>query len=127
MTRVVKQRTPSDCGLAALVTYQVDAAVRRIDPEMHGLDGLYNREIVAAAKLLGFDLRPSRRFNLDEDEGVLRIRWIDRERRAGSPDGHFVALIRGCVHCSSEQVVMPWREYFATYGCRAATLLRGSL
>lgn len=123
----MKQRTPASCGLAALVLYQVDATARKIDPKMHGLDGMYSREMVAAARLLGFELKVTRQFDLDKDEGVLRIHWTDRQRKRRSPGGHFVAVIAGSIHCPDLQVALPWRDYLATYGAMAVTLLKGSL
>jgi hypothetical protein len=127
VTRVVKQRTPASCGLAALTIYLLDAVMRRIDPKMRGLDGLYNRELLAAAAGFGFALVSTRRFDLDVDEGILRVRWNDRARKKANPDGHFVAVIAGSIHCPDLQVAMPWREYLAAYGGRPTTLLKGSL
>jgi hypothetical protein len=124
---VIRQRTPSDCGAAALAMYLVDAAMRHADPQMRGLNGTYNRDILAAARAIGVSLAPTRRFDLDEDEGVLRVRWEDRDRRRNNPDGHFVTVVAGCIRCPDEQVSMPWREYIAKFGARPCTLLKGTL
>lgn len=125
MTPRVLQRTRNDCGVASLGIWLADLAARQVDPGMRGQHGLYSRELIAAARCFGIVLVPVRRFNLDRDEGILRIRWNRGERRRRSPDGHFVAVIAGAIHCPAEAVVKPWREYLADYDARAATLLRG--
>jgi hypothetical protein len=120
----VRQRTKNDCGCASLGILLADLAARRVDPKMRGLNALYSRELVAAAKTLGVHMRQVRKFDLDRDEGILRIRWNSGSRKKDSPDGHFVALIAGAVHCPGDAVVRPWREYMVEFDARPCTLLR---
>lgn len=121
---MVRQRTPSDCGVSALAILAADRAARRIDPTMRGLGGLYNRELIAAAQVLGLTLRTRRKFDLDRENGILRLRWNSGARRRANPEGHFVAAIDGSLVCPSESIALPWRDYILTYDARACTLLQ---
>jgi hypothetical protein len=121
---VLPQRTDEACGVTALAMFLAFVAMRKVDPEMLGLEALYNRELVAAAKTLGLRLRSTRRFDLDREQGILRVRWKDDNERAKHPYGHFVALINGNIHCPGKHVVLPWREYCVTYRAKPSTLLR---
>lgn len=121
----VRQRTGYDCGVTSLAIFLTDRAARHVDPRMRGVQGLYNRELVKAAALLGITLRVRRKFDLDTDEGILRIRWNDPKRRKDSPYGHYVTVITGSIHCPLEHVVMPWRHYLIQFNATEATLLQG--
>lgn len=127
MIQVVRQRHPGDCGVAAIATLlsarigyeDVYLAAARVDPRRRGKSGLYNRELVRLAQLLGLELEPVRAFNLDRDEGVLRVR--------GEPfaaGGHYVAVRWGIVLDPLEGHVAPWRDWLRAREARAATLLR---
>lgn len=124
---MVRQRAGGDCGIAALATYlgqtyeDVYVAVAAIDRRYRGKNGLHNRELVAAARRLGVTLEASRAYDLDDDEGVLRVRWADRTKGWG---GHFVALIDGRIWCPIDVVAVPWRDYLRANGGRACTLLQ---
>lgn len=120
----IRQRTGLDCGVTALAIFIADRAARQVVPGMRGLDGCYNRELIAAAKRLGVTMRAVRRYNLDVDEGILRIRWNGAERRVESPGGHFVAVIGGSVHDPSDASARPWRDYVITENARPCTLLK---
>ncbi len=126
---IVPQRRAGDCGIAALamwaeVAYE-DAyvAVIAVDRKHRGKRGLYNRELVAAAKRFGFTLEPTRKFDLDEHEGILTLQW---GRRKGKKDqgGHFVVVRDGRIVCPLNGIEKEWREYLAQHKCRAATLLK---
>jgi len=124
---VVRQRGDADCGCGALSTYLGETyedtylAIARIDARHRGKNGLHNHELIAAAKLMGVKLHQTRRYDLDEDEGVLRVRWNDPTKRRG---GHFVAIVDGRIGCPSDGVAVPWREYLERNNGRACTLLR---
>lgn len=122
---VVRQRTPRDCAVSALAIFIADAVARHVDPEMRGLNGLYNRELVTAAERLGFALQSRRRFDMDTDEGLLRLRWKGPKRKA-APYGHWVALISGNLHDAGEGLVLPWRDYCARFDASPTTLLQVS-
>lgn len=121
---VVRQRTIRDCGVSALAVLLVDAIVRRIDPEMQGLNGLYNRELIAAASQLGLTLRSKRNFDLDADDGLLRVRWKSGDRRQAAPHGHWVTLIHAVIHDPADATVLPWRNYCALNDAQPMTLLK---
>jgi len=121
---VVRQRLESDCGVTSLAILMTDIAMRRVDPEMRGLAALYNRELVAAARIFGIRLRPTRRFDLDHEQGLLRIRWNAKKERQKFPDGHFVTVLRSSVHCPLHHEVLPWREYMVKRNATPVTLLR---
>lgn len=124
---IVRQRGDEDCGVAALsiiarVSYE-DAyvAVAQIDKRHRGTKGLHNREVIAAARKLGVRLTPTRAYNLDAAEGVLRIRWNDPNR---APGGHFVAVRAATISCPSDGMPLPWEDYLQRWNARPATLLR---
>lgn len=129
MAQLISQRAHGDCGVAALamaaeVSYE-DAyvAVTQVPGDLthrlRGKSGLQNRDVVHAAKRLGLTLRPTRRFDLDVDEGVLRIRGS-----SFAEDGHFVAVKHGLVLCSIAPEVLPWKDYLSRYKGRPCTLLK---
>lgn len=105
-------------------TYEdVYIAVAAIDPNRGG-SSLHNGDIVKAAKVLGITLTPTKSFDPDDDEGVLRLRWNGRHGRKNR-GGHFVALRDGQVFCPTDAMVYPWREYLTLYQARFGTLLKG--
>jgi len=124
---VVRQRGDGDCACGALSTYlgasyrATFKAIARVDTRHHGTNGLHNREVIAAAKALGVRLQPTRRYDLNADEGVLRVRWNDPQKRRG---GHFVALVDGRICCPAGGNAEPWRDYLARLGGRPCSLLK---
>jgi hypothetical protein len=71
--QVVLQRHPLDCAvacLAMLLNVSYEAALLA----MGRFNGAYIREIKAAAKRLGHPLRSTRKFDLDQDTGILAVR-----------------------------------------------------
>lgn len=125
---MVRQRGDGDCGVAALailaeVPYE-DAyvAVAAIDPKRRGKSGLFNRQLIAAAAELGIDLAPTRRYELDDDEGILRVRWNDPKR--GGLGGHFVAVKAGVIYCPSDGNPIAWSEYLERFQARPCSLLK---
>jgi hypothetical protein len=130
---LVRQRGTSDCGISALAmlagqTYEdTYVEVAKVDRKWRGKCGLYSREMVVIAARLGVRLVATKRFDLDQDEGILRIRpGVTRWASHGSPlneDGHFVALVGGEIRCPVKHLRMPWRAYLAKVEARACTLL----
>jgi hypothetical protein len=87
--------------------------------------GLLNTHVLTVAALLGCSLTPTRRVNLDVDEGILRIRFSPDAVAAGRPrEGHFVTVRRGLILCPASGLARDWRVYFATAGARPGTLLK---
>lgn len=125
----VLQRGEGDCAAAAMAALlhqayeDVYLEVAAVDPVWRGKRGLYNREVVSVAKRLGVTLAPTRRFDLEYDSGILRV----RPRIAASPlykDGHFVALDKGRVVCPLFRRSHQWEEYFETVHAKPCTLLK---
>lgn len=129
MVPIIRQRADGDCGVAALAMFaaiayeDVYAVMTRID-RRGGKSSLNNADIVKAAKLLGIRLEPTRVFDPEIDDGVLRVRWQGR-RGQKNPGGHFVALKYGLIFCPTDAAAFEWRDYLARYEGRACTLLRG--
>jgi hypothetical protein len=127
--RFIRQRGDWDCGVGAIafiaeLSYEdVYVAAAAIDPTWRGKSGLYSREIVAIAARLGVTLTPTRRFDLDDDDGVLSIRWNGPKGKQ-NPGGHFVAVRSGFVFCPSDGMPMRWRDYLEQNTGRACTLLQ---
>jgi hypothetical protein len=129
---IIRQRADGDCAVAALAMYaglayeDVYAVILRyVDPRAGGRGGLYNVDVILAARLLGLELQATRAFDLDDDEGILRIRWRGVRGRT-NPGGHMVALRRGLIVCPTDACVMDWQDYLAAYKGRACTLLRAA-
>jgi len=124
---LVRMRGDADCGCAAIATYleepyeDVYLAVSKVDPVNRGKNGLTSRQVVLAAARLGLKLVETRAFDLDEDEGILRVRWNDRKKRIG---GHFVAVMGGRICCSSDGIPVAWREYLERNNARLGRLLK---
>jgi hypothetical protein len=125
-------RADADCALVALAhltgqSYEdVYVAMRVIDRKYGGKEGMYNREVVKVAARLGVRLTPTRTYDLDDDEGVLRIRWNDKKKKVEYPGGHFVAIRHGIAldNGAVTTVPMPWREYLELAKARACSLLK---
>ncbi len=130
--KLVKQRTDGDCGVASVAmiaeqSYE-DAyiAATQVQPECRGKRGLHNKEVVEIAKRLGMKLSPKRKYDLDDDEGILRVRWLPRIGRSAADvkgGGHYVVVIHGLIVCPSYLEIMPWRDYLQRNLGKACTLL----
>ena len=76
--RVVVQRTDMDCGVACLamicgVLYEnALCAVAQIQPDVC-VKGLYQHQMIRAAKILGVTMRAQRRYDLENDTGILCV------------------------------------------------------
>lgn len=128
---IVRQRGDQDCGIACLAMYaevsyeDAYVAVTRVDRVTRGKRGLDNRELVRAAKYLGIVLVPTRKFDLDDDEGILRVRWNGKANAKANPGGHYVVVLEGRVLCPKDSIGLAWRDYLERNDGRLGTLLRG--
>jgi hypothetical protein len=126
---VVRQRGDADCGVAALANLtgqayeDVYVEAARVDTKHRGKNGLWNYQVRAIAARLGVSLAATRTYDLDDDAGILRVRWRGA-RAATSPGGHFVAVREGVIFCPASHSPLPWREYLALNGGRPCTLLK---
>jgi hypothetical protein len=94
--RVVCQREPHDCGVAALATYlglSYEDALRgaTLIDKHYGKGGLYLTQMMQLARGFGFTLRQRRRFSLEDDEGILRVMPVKGKL------AHFVVLKAGLI------------------------------
>ncbi|HYE78162.1 MAG TPA: hypothetical protein VEI97_09255, partial [bacterium] len=71
---MVRQRRNGDCGVAALATLldwvpyeEVYFAIAKVDPVARGGNGLWLKDLIAAAAHLGYTLERRRSFEDDED------------------------------------------------------------
>jgi ABC-type bacteriocin/lantibiotic exporter with double-glycine peptidase domain len=91
---IVPQRQRMDCGVAALAMLvgqpyeDVFAAATHVQPKV-GKVGLYQKELIAIAELLGVTLERKRRPDLDTDVGILNVR--------NTKLGHYVVLHAGVI------------------------------
>jgi ABC-type bacteriocin/lantibiotic exporter with double-glycine peptidase domain len=124
-----RQRSDGDCGCSCLSavlghSYEdVYVEVSHIDPKWRGKQGLYNREMIAVAARLGVRLQATRRFDLDSDEGVLRVR-PDSKRSPINEHGHFVVLEDGFIYCPKVGSRWPSGDYLERYDAKPCTLLK---
>lgn len=124
--RMVRQRGPNDCGVAALamvcgVTYA--AAERAIARAGYAAkpDGLSCYQLVEAAKVLGVRLvsrRHSRFRPLPATDAILSVLGPKVWR-----GGHFVAFSRGVVRCPTFKSSDPVARYIARTHARVCTIL----
>jgi hypothetical protein len=130
---VIPQRYDGDCALAALacltgVAYEdvYVEAVKVVDrPRIYWkTHGLYNYEVQAIAKRLHWRLRPTTDFDLQVDEGILRVFWLDPDKARDYDGGHFVAASGGVLGCPTNCNFGPWRDWLTTNHADPKTLLR---
>lgn len=125
----VQQRVDHDCAMAAIaslarVSYErVEAAARQVDPKWSGTRGLYHKEMVEVAAMLGLRLKTTRRFHPKRDEGVLMVKPMT-ERSTLHEFGHFVVLTEGHIYCPHVNRRLRWHEYVDQFEAWATTLLR---
>lgn len=131
---LIRQRADGDCGIAALAMFSempyedIYVAISRLGKDdltrrARGKTGLNNVHIIRAARLIGIELTPTRAYDLDDDDGVLRLRWNNKP----NDGGHFVAVRNGMIFCPTFNEALTWRDYLERYGARACTLLKGNV
>jgi hypothetical protein len=126
---VVRQRGNADCGVAALANLtgqpyeDVYVEAARVDTKHRGKNGLWNYQMRAIAARLGVTLTSTRTYDLDEDAGILRVRWTGA-KAVTSPGGHFIAVRDGIAFCPASPAPLAWRHYLEINAGRACTLLR---
>ena len=126
--RLVLQRTAGDCGISALATLieqsyeDVYVATAAVDKKTRGRNGIHLGALCEVAKRLGILLRVRRRFNLDEDEGLLVVTWAPGSRHEVG-QAHLVALGHGVIVDPADGVVLPADEYLAREKATAGAFL----
>ena len=122
----IRQRAIGDCGIVALsvalrLPYdEVAEAVAVVDPTFRGTRGLHNRQVVAAAAMLGAILRPTSDYDLATADGILRVRWNQAKPSDG---GHFTAVRKGALFCPGLARRFEPEAYAEARDARFCTLL----
>jgi hypothetical protein len=120
LVRVVKQDgTLPDCAVAAVamlcgVTYG-EALAAFPKPKAVVRIGAYLTEIQVAAKSLGVTLRTCKRFDVDDDTGILHV---------SGKDEHLVLLWDGRIIDGNGECWLHPQTYLGTYKYQPKTLLR---
>lgn len=115
-----------DCGIAAIahacgLTYeQALAATLPVAPKAL-VDGLYNHEVKRILASLGFSSRCLRKFDLDDESGILAVCQPHNE-----DSGHYVYLWEGRIiepHAKRQQLWLNPADYLAHYKYLATHLI----
>ena len=108
VTTLVPGREPADCVVSSLAMYlnvsYEDAlrAVTMADKEFFGKKGIWTRQIKKAAKLLGQPLKLKRKFDFNEDYGLLLL------------NDHCTILRNGLV-IDPDKTVWEWEDFLEHY------------
>jgi ABC-type bacteriocin/lantibiotic exporter with double-glycine peptidase domain len=125
--KLVLQRAPFDCGVAALASLiemqyeDVYVAVAAVETKRRGKSGLNLAQMIRAARRLGVRLVRKAVPSLDDDEGLLVVNWL-----APHPhpiDAHLVVLGYGVIADPADGLVLPADEYLTRERARAGSLL----
>jgi hypothetical protein len=120
LVRVVKQDgTLPDCAVATVamlcgVTYG-EALAAFPKPQAVVRIGAYLTEIKTAARSLGVTLRSCKRFDVEEETGILHV---------SGRDEHLVVLWDGRIIDGNGECWLNPKTYFGTYKYKPKTLLR---
>jgi ABC-type bacteriocin/lantibiotic exporter with double-glycine peptidase domain len=121
---MIRQRKDGDCGIASLAmlleqSYEdVYVAAATVDKKHRGAKGTGIKELQAIAGKLGHTLRHRRRFNLDEDDGVLGVMWLPKLTK-----GHWVTLKRGLVFDPAMELPITATDWLLQNKAKATCLL----
>ena len=114
-------QTGNDCAIAALAMFtgtpyaEVAAVVVNAAPRAFAR-GMWCTEMQRVAKSLGVKLRQTRRFNVDEDTGILCV---------DNPGGaHAVVLFHGLIVNSADGQIWEPEAYFIEARAKPRVLLR---
>ena len=108
--RVVPQRHSHDCVICCLAmllgtSYEATLmAVGKIKPNM-GTEGLYWKDALAAAAVLGYKLRAKRKYDPADTVGIVNLMPTSKEE----PMHHAALLLRGVIIDPKEPSV--WDDY----------------
>ena len=125
--KLVLQRAIGDCGIAALATLleqtyeDVYVASAKTDHRARGKSGITTAGMIHTAKLLGVRLVEKRQPALDEDDGILVIRWRRPQQHPFS--AHLVVLTNGVIVDPAEGWFGPHDEYLARFQATTGALL----
>lgn len=111
-----------DCGVSALAMYLglpyrtvVDAALLEV-PDVTNI-GMTRIEMERIAARLGYDLIRTRKFNVEDDAGILFL-------QKGKRWSHYVVVFEGVVINPTDGLVWNYDAYIAKTHLKPITLLR---
>ena len=116
----IVQKDSGDCGAAALAMYlsipyrSVCDAALKVVPDFFN-HGMTRTEMVKVADVLGYDLKRSAKFNIEEDNGVL---FMHRRKSY-----HAVLLFGGVIVNPSDGLIWLPEAYIAKSHFKPVTLL----
>jgi hypothetical protein len=122
------QRAHGDCGIAALASLleqpyeDVFVEAAKVEKKCRGRNGIYIGEIQRMAKALGVTLKKKPRFSLEDDEGLLIVKWLKGSRHDEGVQ-HLVAVGHGVIVDPADGTVLPPDEYLAREQAHALTFL----
>ncbi len=128
--KLVLQRAVADCGICALATFaglayeDVYLVAAAIDKSRRGKSGATWQDVGLMAEALGFTPRLKDEPSLEDDSGVLSIRWKRGSKHYQKPFmEHLVALDHGVIVDPADGVILPPDEYLTKYRATARALM----
>lgn len=128
--RLVLQRANGDCGICSLATFaelayeDVYLVAAEIDKARRGKCGATWQDVGRMAVALGFAPRLNVEPSLEDDSGVLAIRWKRGSKHYQKPfRQHLVALDYGVIADSTDGSILPAAEYLTRYRAAAVALM----
>jgi len=127
--KLVTQRLPADCGIAALAMYLglsygvvKRAALKVLPPSKLTSGGLHGTDLVKVGKALGVKLVRVKRAPtyLHSASGVLAVLWNGPEK---PPLGHWVVYLDGVILCPEFGVYRSSTDYLVEHRGRVAMLV----
>lgn len=122
----IRQRKDGDCGTAALAmafeqAYEdVYVHLMQVERKNRGGKGLSVKELQAVASRMNRPLRYRRKFDLEDDEGVLGVQWKGRAKKQA---GHWVCLKKGMILDPAADLPQTASDWLEQNGARATCLL----
>lgn len=128
--RLVLQRGVGDCAISALATFaelsyeDVYLHAATIDRSRRGKCGATWQDVGRMAAALGFKPRLNPDPSLEDDGGVLSIRWKRGSKHYQKPfREHLVAIDYGVIVDPADGAVLLANEYLTRYRASAGSLL----
>jgi len=128
--RLVLQRGNADCGLCALATVaelsyeDVYLAAATVDTAYRGKSGATLRVMARVASILGLKPTLNNEPSLEDDRGLLMVRWKNGSPHYARPFKlHVVALAHGIIADPADGVILPADEYLTRTKASAVALL----
>lgn len=128
--RLVLQRANADCAICAVATFlelsyeDVYIAAAVVDERCRGKSGMTWERIAQIVQALGHRPRLNPEPLLEEESGLLAVRWKRGSKHYQRPfREHLVAIDRGWIADSADGTMLPADEYLARCKATARGLL----